>query len=268
MDNISRDEYQKCRKFMNFKLENNDHLRNMVLENQDYMEKCLASGKKRKMIKKEKTYRSERNKKDPLKFYYNEDVEYEAGIDEAGRGPMFGRVYVACVILPKDPALFDFSKMKDSKRFSSKKKLLETYNYILENCIDYSICYKDEHEIDALNIREATLQTMHECLDTIKTKPEFLIVDGCDFRKYKDLPHTCIEGGDNWYCSIAAASILAKVARDTYIEKLCEEHPELNEKYGLLKNKGYGTKQHIDGLKTHGITEWHRKTFGICKTLS
>jgi ribonuclease HII len=79
------------------------------------------------------------------------------------------------------------------------------------------------------------------------------------------IEHKCIEGGDNKYCAIAAASILAKTERDKYIEALCEENPELDEKYGLVKNKGYGTKKHIDGIKEHGITEYHRKTYGLCK---
>ena len=83
--------------------------------------------------------------------------------------------------------------------------------------------------------------------------------------KIETIPHTTIEGGDNKYASIAAASILAKVERDSYIDKLCEQNPELSIKYGIDSNKGYGSKQHLDGIKTHGITIWHRKSFGICK---
>ena len=99
-------------------------------------------------------------------------------------------------------------------------------------------------------------------------------MDGNDFTQFISVskehgfiqvPSTCIEGGDNKYSAIAAASILAKVSRDTYIEELCKENPILDERYGLLKNKGYGTKKHMDGIKEHGITEFHRKTFGICK---
>ena len=81
----------------------------------------------------------------------------------------------------------------------------------------------------------------------------------------KQVPHTCIEKGDNIYTCIAAASILAKVFRDKYIKQLCEEHPKLDENYGILRNKGYGTKKHIEGIKTYGITDFHRKTYGICK---
>ena len=94
-------------------------------------------------------------------------------------------------------------------------------------------------------------------------------MDGNYFNIYKDkygvIPFTCVEGGDNEYCAIAAASIMAKVERDKYIEDMCEAHPELETNYGLRSNKGYGTKKHIDGIKAHGISKWHRKTFGICK---
>jgi len=109
----------------------------------------------------------------------------------------------------------------------------------------------------------------------MKNKSEyFILVDGNDFKPYlrfKDdnyihVNHICIEGGDNKYCAIAAASILAKTERDKYIQELCEEHPDLKERYGLDKNKGYGTKQHLDGIKNYGISKWHRKTYGICKS--
>lgn len=250
--------YKRFREFATKNIEKSENLQKLI--NDDY-----TFSKTNEKVKKTKNYRNERNKKDPLKPYYKKENILEAGIDEAGRGPLFGRVYVACVILPRDN--FDFSLMKDSKRFSSDKKITEAYNYIIDNCVDYSISYMDEKMIDNINIREATLLCMQECIDTIEIKPELLLVDGCDFRDYKNIPYECIEGGDNWYCSIAAASILAKVARDKYIETLCKDYPELDEKYGLLKNKGYGTKQHIEGLKKYGLTKWHRKTFGICKTL-
>jgi ribonuclease HII len=79
------------------------------------------------------------------------------------------------------------------------------------------------------------------------------------------MPHVCVEGGDDKYAAIAAASILAKVSRDTYIEDLCAENPELDEKYGILSNKGYGARRHLEGIRAHGITIWHRRSFGPCK---
>ena len=229
--------------------------------------------------------KSERNRTDPLQKCYAEynDLSFEVGIDEAGRGPMLGRVYAAAVVLPKGDD-FKHEDMKDSKRFHSEKKLIETSNYIKENSVCWSVQYMDEKVIDKINIRQATLKAMHECVKDIQTKLKrlnndydisLLVVDGNDFKPfmsfdtsnnvYEQINHVCVEGGDNKYTCIAAASILAKVERDQYIVKLCEENPELVERYDLNKNKGYGTKKHMDGIKTYGISKWHRKTYGICK---
>jgi len=216
-----------------------------------------------------------RTKAEPLNKFYNEDSELlEIGIDEAGRGPLFGRVYTGAVILPKDVD-FDFDKMKDSKKFSSVKKINEVAEYIKEKALAWSVTYNDEKVVDNINIRQSVLSSMHNSIKNVMTNDNeyLLLVDGNDFRPYmmfKDdeyLPvkHICIEGGDNKYCAIAAASILAKTERDKYIEELCEENPELKERYGIDKNKGYGTKTHLDGIKNFGITKWHRKTYGICK---
>ena len=219
----------------------------------------------------------ENKKNNILTTSYNNDKDIvEIGIDEVGRGPMFGRVYTAAVILPDNNSNFNFSLLKDSKRFHSVKKIQEVAEYIKNNCIKYSITWKDEKYIDINNIRIATLKAMHEAIKNIidnDSKKYFLLVDGKDFIPYniidnnnmfKSIDYQCIEGGDNKYCSIAAASILAKVARDDYIEKLCEDNPELNEYYELKKNKGYGTKNHLQGINNYGITIWHRKSFGIC----
>ena len=209
-----------------------------------------------------------------LDICYNNDDCIEIGVDEVGRGPMFGRVYTAAVVLPKDNS-FDHSKMKDSKKFHSKKKIKEVSDYIKTNAIHWSIKWEDEKVIDEINIRNATHSAMHKAIKEIYNigKDTLLLIDGNDFKPFvifnktylEQVPHIAIEGGDNKYSSIAAASILAKVARDEYIEELCKEYPELIEKYDLEKNKGYGTKKHMDGFRNYGITEWHRKTFGICK---
>lgn len=208
------------------------------------------------------------------KYYDNDNKIIEIGIDEAGRGPMLGRVYAAAVILPKDDS-FQHNLMKDSKRFTSEKKIKEVADYIKKNAIAWSVGYSDEIEIDEINIRNATYNSMHRALKNILDDKQYLIlVDGNDFKPYTkydnelgliQIPHTCITGGDNKYTSIAAASILAKVARDEYIEKLCSDNPELEIRYNILKNKGYGTKIHLDGINTYGITKYHRKTFGICQ---
>uniref|UniRef100_A0A6C0KQ38 Ribonuclease HII n=1 Tax=viral metagenome TaxID=1070528 RepID=A0A6C0KQ38_9ZZZZ len=217
---------------------------------------------------------------------FNEDpLIIEIGIDEAGRGPMFGRVYAGAVVLPKDDS-FNYSLLKDSKKFHSKKKIEESAEYIKQHALAWSIEYEDEHVIDEINILQATQSAMHKCIKNIlkqlskddkfiNNENILLLVDGNYFKPYTILNKTktkmetikyqMIEGGDNLYCSIAAASILAKVGRDKYIEELCLNNPELIEHYGIDSNKGYGSKKHMDGIKQYGITKWHRKTFGICK---
>jgi ribonuclease HII len=208
----------------------------------------------------------------------------EIGVDEAGRGPMFGRVYVGAVVLPKDVKLFDFSKMKDSKKFTSEAKIKEAAEYIKKHAIAWSVVYAEHDEIDRVNIRRTTIDCMHRAIrETICEKlhttgdKAYLLIDGNDFipmmelingESYVQIPHICVESGDNTYAAIAAASILAKVARDEYIGEMCKEHPELCEKYDLANNKGYGTKKHMDGIREHGITRWHRRSFGVCKEFS
>ena len=220
-------------------------------------------------------------------FYHDEHAsKLEIGVDEVGRGPLFGRVYSAAVVLPKaqEDTHFDFSKLKDSKKFHSKSKINEVSKYIKENALFWAIAFEDETTIDEINILQATQRAMHKAILDVKNqivesllteKEYFILVDGNYFKpitkynketsKYDTIPYQTVEGGDNKYCSIAAASILAKVERDTYIEELCKEHPELIEHYGLDSNKGYGSKKHLEGIATYGITKWHRKTFGICK---
>lgn len=211
---------------------------------------------------------------------YNSENVFEIGIDEAGRGPLFGRLYVAACILPEN---IDNPGIKDSKKIKNKKKMKELSDFIKQNAIAWAIHYIEHDVIDKINIRQAVFQGMHECVRQIicqlKINPflqkTFLLVDGNDFKPYyyfdsqteklMTLPYDTIEGGDNIYMSIAAASILAKCERDQYIEELCKEYPKLSENYGIDKNMGYGTTKHLEGIVEHGITEWHRKTYGICK---
>jgi len=224
----------------------------------------------------------------PLKTCYNEDANiYEIGVDESGRGPLFGRVYTAAVILPKHN-IFDHSQIKDSKKFHSKKKIEEVAEYIKNNALAWYVSFEDEQTIDSINILQATQKSMHtsiletikQCNKILKEKNQiefkdysyYLLIDGNYFNHitYTNKPATAIpfktiEGGDNKYSAIAAASILAKVERDKYIAGLCQENPDLIDKYCLDSNKGYGAKKHIDGIKEHGITIWHRRSFGICK---
>ena len=221
----------------------------------------------------------------PLQKFYKEDASiFEIGVDEAGRGPLFGRVYTAAVVLPKDDS-FDHSRVKDSKKFTSKKKIEEAADYVKENAIAWYVSFEDEKVIDEINILQATQRSMHSSI--LETRKQVigkmkdknykieLLIDGNYFNpitilnkttsKIETIPYTTIEGGDNKYTAIAAASILAKVERDKYINDLCEQNPTLSEYYSIDSNKGYGAKKHLDGIKEHGITIWHRRSFGICK---
>jgi len=245
---------------------------------------CLEE--KPAVVEKKKNTKSNKVSNELQKFFHDDTSIFEIGVDEAGRGPLFGRVYTAAVILPKDDS-FDHSKMKDSKKFHSKKKIQEVADYIKTNAIAWSVTYEDESVIDDINILQATQSSMHKSI--LKTmqrhyncngsqkKHYQLLIDGNYFKKmhpeepmkYCSKYHTlCVEGGDNTYTAIAAASILAKVERDNYIDELCKENPELSERYGIDSNKGYGAKKHLEGIKQHGITIWHRRTFGICKEYS
>jgi ribonuclease HII len=222
-----------------------------------------------------------------LTRFYNETIPFELSIDEAGRGCLFGRVYIACVVLPKDPSLFDGKDIKDSKKFSSKKKLNEVANYIKDHALAWHVAYEDPKLIDDINILQAVMHGMHNCIretiikvnqktgTTHKFEDFMAVIDGnyfTPFRSYDEvqqciveLPAETIEKGDGKYMAIAAASILAKTARDNHVLEMCEKYPILDEHYGLSKNMGYGTKTHLDGIRDHGITQWHRRTFGICK---
>lgn len=223
-----------------------------------------------------------------LSKYYDKDANrYEIGIDEAGRGPLFGRLYVAGVVLPKGDE-FLHGNMKDSKKFSSKKKIREQAEYIKKHSIAWSVQYIEPEVIDEINIRQAVFRGMHACIrdiiqklsekgrerDPLYPNEYMLLVDGNDFKPFtvyddsseeiRAFPHETIEGGDNKYTAIAAASILAKVSHDDYIAELCSQYPILVERYGLDKNVGYGTKAHLEGIQEHGITQWHRKTYSRC----
>ncbi len=203
-----------------------------------------------------------------MEQFYQKD-KIEVGIDEAGRGCLFGPVSVASVIWSQtepDPNII----IRDSKKMTERQKNV-AYEYIMKNAIAVSHKFIHHDEIDKTNILKSTIRGMHLCLDDITKdhKIDTILVDGNQFDFYCDcddnyINHVCVVEGDNKYRSIACASVIAKVNRDNYIKKLCEEHPELKE-YDLHNNKGYGTARHLAAIKEKGITEWHRKTYGICK---
>lgn len=217
-----------------------------------------------------------------LKTFHDEKNMFEIGVDECARGPMFGRLYTAAVVLPKQN--FDFANMKDSKKIKSRTKMREISDYIKSNAIAWSIQYIEAKEIDEINIRQSVLKSMRSSLFNVVKQLQIskneiesqiiAIVDGNDFPAYtltvNDesvlLPHICVEKADNTYCFVAAASILAKCAHDEYIVNLCDKYPLLQTRYSLCDNVGYGTKKHMEGIQKYGITQWHRATYGCCKT--
>ena len=230
--------------------------------------------------------------------YHLDQPRLEIGLDEAGRGPLFGRLFVGGVVLPfrggvgGEGAVDDFRYdwMKDSKKFYSHQKRAEVAAYIRENALAYHVAFVEASEIDDINILNAVYKGMHECVREIagqlrakgldgggglwkEKEGMFLLVDGNLFEpvmewngatdRYEIPDFITVEGGDNKYCSIAAASILAKVAHDEYILGMCRDYPELETRYGLLKGMGYATKAHLEGIRKHGISQWHRRTFGM-----
>lgn len=187
-----------------------------------------------------------------LKSYHKPNC-IEAGVDEVGRGSFAGPVVTAAVILPSD---FTSDLINDSKKLSDKQRRIAA-EIIYKHALAYSIQAGSAKLIDETNINKATFITMHKCLAELTLKPEHILVDGNVFEAYENIPHTCIEKGDGLYLSIAAASIIAKVKRDDYMKKLHEIHPF----YGWNTNAGYHSKIHVQGLKEHGATRYHRTQY-------
>jgi len=206
-----------------------------------------------------------------LNLFYDEN-KIEAGVDEVGRGSLIGRVYAAAVIWPDDPEILTelgpHLQIKDSKKLSAKQRYILS-DFIKDNAIDYAIGYKDHEYIDKKNILVASLDAMHDALDNLNVIPDTILVDGTNFKPYTPkgeegfIHYICLPKGDNKYISIAAASIIAKVARDEYIDEICAEYPILEE-YGMPSNRGYGSAQHMEAIKERGITQFHRKSFKCC----
>ncbi|WP_207536486.1 ribonuclease HII [Desertivirga arenae] len=186
-------------------------------------------------------------------FYQDEFVE--AGCDEAGRGCLAGPVFAAAVILPKNfkhKLLTDSKQLKEEDRYSLRKM-------IEKKAIAYAVASVDHKEIDEINILNASFLAMHRALDQLTHQPGFIIVDGNRFKKYNEVPHSCIIKGDGKYYSIAAASILAKTYRDDFMKGIANLHPE----YDWASNKGYPTIKHRTAVLTHGFSPYHRRSFRV-----
>ncbi|MFT4062109.1 MAG: ribonuclease HII [Edaphocola sp.] len=186
--------------------------------------------------------------------YFNPEL-IEAGCDEAGRGCIAGPVAAAAVILPKD---FCHPLLNDSKQLNEAQR--EALRPVIEqNALAWAVAFVDNAEIDAINILKASFKAMHQAVDTLKTRPELLLIDGNRFSPYLGITHTCIVKGDGKYAAIAAASILAKTHRDECMLQLHRQYPV----YGWDVNKGYPTPRHKSMVIAHGHSPLHRLTFQI-----
>lgn len=184
--------------------------------------------------------------------YYSKTVKLIAGVDEAGRGPLAGPVVAAAVIFPPS---YQNEEINDSKKLTEKKRE-ELYEEIKKNAISYGIAFVSAEEIDKINIYEATKVAMKEALRQLNGKYDLIITDA--MKLDMDKPVIALVKGDAKCLNVAAASILAKVTRDRYLKELDEKYPE----YKFAKHKGYGTKDHLEALKTYGPIEGvHRKSF-------
>ncbi len=186
--------------------------------------------------------------------------ETEAGCDEAGRGCLAGPVFAAAVVLPSRldgdlPIL-----LNDSKRLSAQ---LRAHVRILieRQAFSWAVAMVGHREIDRINILRASIRAMHLAIDKLHIRPGLLLIDGPRFEPHPHIPHRCIVGGDGIYMAVAAASILAKTHRDAYMEALHKKYPV----YGWERNKGYPTPLHKKALRDHGLSPWHRRTFGLKK---
>ncbi len=190
----------------------------------------------------------------PLKSYFDKTL-IEAGCDEAGRGCLAGPVVAASVILPKNyknKFLDDSKKLNEKQRYSLRTE-------IEKEALHWAYAIVDNHEIDEINILNASFLAMHRAIDQLKQVPELLLIDGNRFNKYKKINHQCIIKGDGKFLSIAAASVLAKTYRDDIMLDLHSKFPM----YKWNENKGYPTKAHRAAIKEHGATDFHRMTFTL-----
>lgn len=175
------------------------------------------------------------------------------GADEAGRGPLCGPVCCAAVVLKPD---FECDEINDSKKISEKKRE-KLFDIIIENALSYSIVMVPPEEIDRINILNASLEGMKQATENLSVKPDLLLVDGNKVPKNTDFHVESLVKGDSTSMSIAAASILAKVSRDRYMEELDKQYPQ----YQLAKHKGYPTKLHYELIEKYGVQDFYRMSF-------
>lgn len=181
------------------------------------------------------------------------NIQYLCGVDEAGRGPLFGPVIAGAVVLPES---FDLPGLNDSKKLTAKRR--ETlYEEICRQAISYAVGRAEAWEIDQYNILNASLLAMRRAVDALKIQPEWILIDGNQSRGLEQLPVQTVIKGDGKSACIAAASVLAKVTRDREMCLWDERYPG----YGLAKHKGYPTKEHYQALNELGPAPEHRRSF-------
>ncbi len=190
------------------------------------------------------------------------EVFPEAGCDEAGRGCLAGPVVAAAVILPRYPDRTLFAGLNDSKQLSPKTRLLMR-ELIRAHALSYGVGVINHATIDEVNILRASHMAMHLALEQLDPQPEMVIVDGNRFTPYRDVPYECIVKGDAAFLSVAAASVLAKTARDEYMEELHAAYPQ----YGWDRNKGYPTPLHRRAIDKYGLSPYHRRSFGRARQM-
>lgn len=181
--------------------------------------------------------------------------DFECGCDEAGRGCLAGPVVAAAVILPTN---FTNPRLNDSKQLTEAER--DTLRPIIEKeALAWAVAEVDNHEIDEINILNASILAMHRAIDKLSIRPEFIIVDGNKFKPYADIHHQTIVKGDSKYLSIAAASVLAKTYRDEIMQTLHAEFPV----YDWSNNKAYPTPKHRAGIRKFGTTPYHRMSYDL-----
>ena len=182
----------------------------------------------------------------------------EAGLDEAGRGCLCGPVACAAVVLPPG---FRSEEINDSKKLTARQRG-ELARLVKDAAVAWAVEFVEAEEIDRINILNASIVGMHRAVARLSVRPDHLIVDGNRFKPYVDeelrpIAHHTVVKGDGKYLSIAAASILAKTARDEYMERLAPEFPG----YGWERNMGYPTAEHLEALARLGVTPHHRRSY-------
>ena len=188
---------------------------------------------------------------------YDKGIKYIGGVDEVGRGPLIGPVVASCVVLPKD---FVLEGLTDSKKLSEKKRNL-FYDYIINNSLAYAVGIVSPEEIDEINIYEASRKAMIIAINKVREQInlEHVLIDAMPINL--DIPTTSIIKGDAKSISIAAASVIAKVTRDSMMYELDKKYPM----YGFASHKGYPTKKHIEAIHKYGLIDGYRKTYGPVK---